>query len=609
MTNGTGGNPDDENLTDEQTAAEVVGFDGGSEEKPQDYQGTDTPDPREDNGGAPNTWPEDGEEPQDVEAERVRQANRDHERGPVQKMKDSLDNMYSAVTGANETKTQRSADLSVNIADVEQDFYEAQELIVNEAAKSRDVNAEKKEEIVDMAQEEDERIAGDTEVREQREQQFIGSIYGSDEVEEGAFEEHVFGTLSSIVNANFLRDNGVKMRDIEGSAYTQTEEGSNMPFVDEAKFKGDNADQWLQFFNTNLDRAEASLEDYIDSFNLEERLDAYEEAMEFYNTTSIIKDTLEDLAEVEDVAVEQVNERLEDLEDLSTDSYQSILNAVFTAGPELNGRPDYWDQFDGSIELEPEEREKATELAYQARARAVDRAKLHKDRLDEAVGELRSFKEEFSDTREKLSEYSEELEDLTRIDGVGEQTADVLYSIDGVDTIVDIALRGEKNIVQNPSYLKEKERRDGNASLDEGEIVQGARDALEEIAEEYDEVAADEEAEIDEQQERFGLNLEPTSVIESDGEDYSGIDQVYRKMDSVYQSSRRLERMFSALEGKIPELDRYEDPEWTGEEDTIEEERDSVYQDLGIDEPASAEDALAFDSWTQGNNQEDYEEE
>jgi len=496
--------------------------------------------------------------------ETVREENREAERGFAQKLYDGLTNAGDGVTNAVATEHQQTAQTAERIAEGEEAIHNAQEDMVGRFQELGADAAREKTRIEGDATQRDDELHNPEE-RAEAQGNYEAAREGG-----RINDEFSFGLYESLVNTEFLADDVVKMRDVEDNSYTHGDrEGRSLPFIEEAEIADSDARGWASRFNSDLEAAIENLGEYVDLFNLDERKEAYENAVDRYEQTEEFEDRIEEIEEeAKKRGLEEVNELIDDdYESLEEGHLEEIQETFANTGGHMNGREDGT----GSVSLEHPERENAEELVRQTRARALDAAALHKDRLDEAGEELEAVQTEIRQTRDEVQSYVEDVENLTAVEGVGDAFANVLGNM-GIDTVMDLAARNDFD--SSPAYQEQKRTANGVAVPDANELRENAFDYL-------NEVASDKE----------NLDFIPTGTIRDVGDNYSDEDQRRRHHEAVYDSANSLVNVMNELEGEIPDLDQY-DVDWDGEADTLEEERQEVYNNLDIDYPVDAEEAL-----------------
>ncbi|PSG98704.1 MAG: hypothetical protein BRC29_01090 [Nanohaloarchaea archaeon SW_7_43_1] len=496
--------------------------------------------------------------------ETVREENRENERGFAQRLYDGLTNAGEGVSNAVTAEHQETAQTAERTAEAEEAMHDAQEDMVGRFQELGADAAREKTRIEGYTTQRDDELHNPEERNEAQ-----GNYEAA---REGGMidSEFSFGLYESLVNTEFLSDDVVKMRYVEDNSYTHGDRGGrSLPFIEEAEIADSDARGWASRFNSDLDAAIEKLGEHVDLFNLGERKDAYENAVDRYEQTGEFEDRIEEIEEeAEKRGLEGVNELIDsDYEALEGGHLEELQDTIAEVGGHMNGREDGT----GSVNLEHPERENAEELVRQTRARALDAAALHKDRLDEAREELGAVQTEIRQTRDEVQSYVDDVEDLTALNGVGDAFADVLGDM-GIDTVMDLAARNDFD--SNPAYQEQKRTENGVAVPDANALRENAFDYL-------NEVASDKE----------NLDFVPTDTIRDVGDNYSDEDQRRRHHEAVYDSANSLVNVMNELEGEIPDLDQY-DVDWDGDADTLEDERQEVYSNLDVDYPVDAENAL-----------------
>lgn len=503
--------------------------------------------------------------------EEVRTENRDAERTGLQLVIDGIGSLTNSVRTGKGTDISETSSVVEILGAIEQIYKDASDEIIEQSEELQERAASEKTSIEMAAVREDQNLIWDEEEVEQTEQVYNKRLEGG-EVD----GSHRFGAIDSIVNTSFLMEDVVNMRNIEDDSYTQGEkEGTSLPFLEQAALRDEKAQQDAHDFHEDMEGASNALDQYIGLFNLDERLEAYEASVDRYKAGSTVTDDLEELDDIDDVVLEDINSEIDG--EISRDTLEEVRSATASVGEDLNNRENGYE----AVELAPEARQKAEELARQEEARALDRVALHADRLETAREEIGEIEQELQDKKEAVENYVEDVEDLTRVDGIkkgsnGNGINSLMDSM-GVDTILDLATHTPGNFNEDTEFLRWKEEHGGVAVPDPSGLISNAYDALNEIAEEYD-----------------ALDFTPTKKIQA-AENYHPKDQTRRQMEAVYDSSEVLTQLFGALEGQIPDLDEY-DPEWEGDYDSLEEERQEFYeQELGITDLPEPEEALNYE--------------
>lgn len=513
---------------------------------------------------------EQNEEDRDTRSpEQVREDNRESERGWAQTIYDGLRDAKEGVSSAVTTENQETADTAERAAEAESEMHSAQEQMVDEFQDLGADAARTKTGLEQDAVETDEALHQPEDVADAR-INYENSVEGGEVA--GDFS---FGLYESIVNTEFLASDVVRMRNVEDDSYTQGDRaGRSLPFIEEADIADSDAKSWAQRFNSDFQSASDQLGQFVDHFNLDDRKEAYEAAVADYEQTEEFEDRLEEIEEAaQERGLEAVNELISgSYEELEDEHLEQLQDTIADVGGHMNDREDGL----GSINLEHDERANAEELVRQTRARALDRAALHKQRLDEAREEISEVYNEIEGTREEVESYVDQVEDLTAVEGVGDSFADVLEDM-GVETVMDMAARNDYE--SNAAYQEKKRNASGSAVPDADELREAAFDYMNEVAADMDH-----------------LDLVPTDTIRDVGDDYSDEDQRRRQFEAVYDSSTSLVNVMNELEKELPELDQY-DVGWDGEEETLEEEREEVYQNLGIEHPTDPEEALGSEHY------------
>lgn len=497
--------------------------------------------------------------------EQIRDQNRASERTWQQGILDGLTDVLETVNIGRTVDLSQSARAATTLGKVENEKHEAQREIIEESqALSTDATSTKLD-LEQAAVDEDDELLWTEEERDSKLSNYENSLTGGD-----VDGDYRFGINENLVNTAFLSDDVVKMRNVEDNSYTHgNKSGTSLPFIEEADITDSDARRWLGRFRDDEETAVEAVSNYVDVFNLDERMEAYEEAEEDYHATSEFEDRLESIDQIGEPTLEEINEQLDDFEGELTEEDKELLDqSISQIGGSLNGRED---EGVGTVDLDHEERRKAEEDVRQLRARALDRANLHQNRLEEATNYVQEVQQEIEGTKEQVLGYVEDVQDLTNVQGVGPAFSEMLEDM-GVDTVMDLAARSDFS--SSPEYQEKKRTSNGNSVPNAEDLIDNAYDTLNEITEQYN-----------------LLDLSPTDTIEDVGDDYAPRDQDRRQMEAVYDSAFNVVRVLDQLEEEVPELDQYS-PEWEGQYETIEEERSQVYDNLGISEPADPREAL-----------------
>jgi hypothetical protein len=129
---------------------------------------------------------------------------------------------------------------------------------------------------------------------------------------------------------------------------------------------------------------------------------------------------------------------------------------------------------------------------------------------------------------------------------------------------------------------------DGRTPDAEG-VVSNAYEQVQELAVEYGSPDAPFE-DLD----GLGMNS-PFQSIANLANDASGEDQAVYQMLGTYLTATNMMNGLEELDSNVPDTGRYK-PDWEGDYNSLEEERDEVYSLLGVDSPSEPKEALNYDS-------------
>lgn len=505
----------------------------------------------------------------DINADQIREDNRNNERSPFQHVADGIDSVLSTFKNGKQDEKDETSNVLEALSEAEKTLAEDRRQLLDDAAVLSADAGRRKRALEEQAVKEDHAIAWNQEEVDGHREEYETRFHGTG-------TEDNYGMIDTLATAGVLGDTVGNMRNVEDDSYTHVEkDGISLPFIKEANRLDGNGDQWLGFFQEEREKGSEALSEFVGAFNLDERKTSYDRAVEGYEASKIVEEKAKDLAEEAEVELDDINEHLGDeYGEIQDENWEEFTESARKVAADLNMK----DVEDTVLHISKEDEiENAIELSRQLRARALDRVQMHKDALDDATEQIDQVDEYLSDVKSDLGNFVEEARDLTRIEGVGENTAKKLRKMKDVDTVMDVALLNETAMRTNPNLMTHMNK---NGVPSATEVIRGAYEDSNELASEYGQ--------------ELGMTS-PFEAIQHVGEDASGEDQTIYQMQGTYLTAFNLVNGLEDLESELPDTDQY-DPDWEGEYDSLEEERSQVYGLLGVESPSEPKEALGYDT-------------
>lgn len=534
--------------------------------------------------------PEEPEPPvdTDVDPEEVRETNRENERSPFQHVADRIGSVTSAFRTGKQDERTESVNTLEALAQWESNLSEDRESIIEQAQFLSAEAGTRKEALEEAAVKEDFSLSWDQDSVDTHRETYETKLHG-DGTEEN------YGMIDSLATAGVIGDVVGDMRNVEDDSYTHVrKDGVSLPFIKEANQLDGNGDQWVEFFNNERDAAASEVSEFVESFNLDARKTAYEDSVRDYELSQVIEQKAEELENEAEVSLDDINEELgEEYGEVDEENWEEFVEGATGVVADLNQK----DEEDVVLHVSKDEEEvqNALEISRQLRARSLDRVKMHRDRLEDATSQIDQVADYIDslkvDIRGDMDDEHDDgfvgdAQDLTQIEGVGEATAEKLQELEEVDTVMDVALLDESIMSTNPHLMNHL---DDGRTPDAAGVVRNAYEQAQELAAEYGS-PEDPFEDLD----GLGLNS-PFEAVANLADDASGEDQAVYQMLGTYLTATNLMNGLEELDSKVPDTGRYK-PDWDGEYDSLEEERQEVYSLLGVDSPAEPREALNYDS-------------
>jgi hypothetical protein len=515
----------------------------------------------------------------DVDSEEVRQTNRQNERSPFQHVADGVGSVINSFRTGKEDEREETTNVLEALSRAEETLSQDQQDLIERAQELSADAASRKDALERMAVKEDHALSWDQDSVDENRGAYETKLHG-DGTEEN------YGMIDSLATAGVLGDLVGDMRNVEDDSYTHVrKDGVSLPFIKEANQLDGNGDQWIEVFNDERDAAAEEVSEFVDSFNLDSRKSAYEDSVRDYELSQVIEEKAKELENEAEIGLDDINEELgEEYGEIGEENWEEFVEGATGVVADLNQK----DEEDVVLHVSKDEEEvrNALEISRQLRARSLDRVKMHRDRLEDATSQVDHVGDYLGELKDDVTGFVQDAQDLTQIERVGEATAEKLRELKDVDTVMDVALHDSSTLSTNPHLMDHLD--DGRTPDAEG-VVSNAYEQVQELAVEYGSPDAPFE-DLD----GLGMNS-PFQSIANLANDASGEDQAVYQMLGTYLTATNMMNGLEELDSNVPDTGRYK-PDWEGDYNSLEEERDEVYSLLGVDSPSEPKEALNYDS-------------